>query len=601
MSEALFEFEPAVARALDQYAPIGNDDGDWHALLRAARAPERKKRLLFAFATLVGTAAVLAAATPLRDAIASVFSDFSAWIAGTPGTPASQEEQRAFDEANARSWIAFPGTPQLRQLIHLDADGVTYDLVGFRSGGSLCIRVTARGDAAASRLTCAPIDELREDDVPVRVLLADWGVGRGDREATIGFDTYHSNRAQITAGIAADGVDAIDLLDDHGRHRVAIKSNAFLYVADRPEVGQRVSEIRAELKDGRTIDVPFTTVAWGPAPGLGGGPGEAAGPTRVDRVVHAGTVEWIERREERGEPVTGALRERLKSMGFKNLEYARLLAPDPGTAKRVLVTIGELEQPPANFGAPASVCTWLISHDGTIGGGCSPLAKMFSRAPFSFGYSVSGAGDQFGTFAGLVSDDVARLAIFTAKGNKIDVPLRDNVFLADVALARLPAKMVAYDAQGRVIGIESTPRDEGPQRPLPGDIVNLRATAAGVGTLELKANKTEEGGQCWAVRGSDDVEVNGGACVGKTWSYAPLRLGAIPDPPVFVYGRVRNDVQRLTLRYADGDSEDVGPGDGGYVLVTVPETHRSNGHQLIEIVGRGDQGQLIGQLRLAPR
>jgi hypothetical protein len=601
MTEAPFEFEPVIARALDWYAPLGADDGDWQALQRAARRLERKQQLAFAFAAVICIAAVLATATPLGGAIVNAFSDFSAWLAGTPGTPATHEEQQAFDQANARSWVAFPGSPQLRQLTRLQADGVTYDLVGFRSGSSLCIRVSASGEAEGTRLTCAPIEELRQDDVPVRVLLADWGVGRGDKEATIGFDTYHSSRAQVTAGIAADGVDAIELVDDQGKHRVAVYSNAFLYVAERPEVGQRVSEIRADLADGRSVAVPFATVAWGPDAGFGGGPGEAAGPTKVDRVVDGGSVGWIERREDRGEPVSAALRERLASMRVGELEFARVLTPDPGSAKRVLVTIGRLEPASSKAAANLSVCTWLISHDGTIGGGCNPVAKMFPRAPFTFGYSVSGAGDQYATFAGLASDDVSRLEIFTSSGNKLDVPLRDNAFLADVALARLPVRVVAYDAQNRVIGIETTPREEGPQRVLPGAIVNMQATVAGVGTLELRANKTREGGECWAVRGSGGGLLNAGACVGKTWTYAPLRLGTFPDPPAFVYGRVRDDIQRLTLRYADGDSDEIVRGEHGYVLSVLPARHRSEGHQLVEIVGRDRGGQVIAQIRFAPR
>jgi hypothetical protein len=602
MSEAQLEFEPAVARALERYAPLGGGDGDWDTLLDRARRPDRRRRFAFAFASVAAAAVVVATATPLRGAIANVFSDFSAWIAGTPGTPASEEEQRAFDEANARSWVAFPGSPKLRQLIHLESDGVAYDLVGFRSGGSLCIRVTAAGAADDSRLTCAPIEELRQDDVPVRVLLADWGVGRGDKEATIGFDTYHSSRAQITAGIAADGVNAIDLSDDQGRHRVAVQSNAFLYVAERPEVGQRVSDIRAEVAGGRSVDVPFTTVAWGPAPGFGGAAGEPQGPTKVDRVVNGGTVAWIDRRENRGEELGARLRERVRSMRFSELDFARLLTPDPGSAKRIAVTVGRLEHPPPNFAARHQVvCAWVIEHDGAAGGGCGTLAELFARTPFTGGYSVSGAGDQYATFAGLASDDVDRMEIFTATGNEIDVPLRDNVFLAEVALARLPVKMVAYDDGGRVIGIETTPREELPQHPLPGEIVHLTATADGIGTLELRANKTSEGGGCWAVRGTGAVAVNAGACVGTTWTYAPLRLGTVPDPPVFVYGRVRGDVQRLTLRYADGGTSEVSPRDGGYVLIALPANRRSSEHQLVEVIGRNADGRVIARMQLQPR
>src|SRR6266542_5327420 len=89
---------------------------------------------------------------------------------------------------------------------------------------------------------------------------------------------------------------------------------------------------------------------------------------------------------------------------------------------------------------------------------------------------VTGAGDQYTTFAGVVIDGVARVELFTATGNRIEVPLRDNTYLVDVALARLPAKMVAYDSEGRVIGIQETPRDEGPARVTPRVIRDLTAT-----------------------------------------------------------------------------------------------------------------------------
>jgi hypothetical protein len=161
--------------------------------------------------------------------------------------------------------------------------------------------------------------------------------------------------------------------------------------------------------------------------------------------------------------------------------------------------------------------------------------------------------------------------------------------------------MVAYDDHGRVIGIETTPREERPQHPLPGEIVHLTATADGIGTLELRANKTREGGECWAVRGSGAVTVNAGACVGTSWTYAPLRLGTVPDPPVFLYGRVRGDVGRLTLRYADGATSDVSPRDGGYVLIALPVNHRSSDHQLVEIIGRDIHGRVIARIHLQPR
>jgi hypothetical protein len=589
---AQFEFDPAVARALERYAPLGDQGGDWQAQLKEARPARPKTRRAVAVGALLGTVLLLGLATPLGGAIRQAVSDFSDWVAGTPGTPVSAEEQRAFDEENARSWVGFPGSPKLRRLIRTEVDGVTYDLIGFRSGGALCIRVTATGEVEGTRLTCAPVGELRQDDVPVRVLLADWGVGRGDKQETIGFDVYHSARAQVTAGIAADGVETVELVDDHGTHRVPARSNAFLYVAERPEVAQRVTHVRAELEDGRVVGVPFTVSPSGPTAGFGSGSGEPGGPTKVERVINNGSIGWIERREERGEVLDDAMRKRIGT--FKRIDFGRVMAPDPGSAKRIVVALGEIEGVGAHPGV-MGICSTLVTH-GIVTGGCMPLGDMFPRAPFTFGYSVSGAGDQYATFAGLASDDVARLEIFTATGNRVDVPLRDNAFLRDVALARLPARVVAYDAQGRVIGIERTPRDEGPQRIIPTPILELSATVPGVGTLELRANETREGGECWAARSTGTVTVNVGACVTKDWTFAPLRVSTLADPAVFVYGRARSDIRHLELRYADRTTREITPGERGYVLNVIPKEHREEGHQLVEIVGRGADGRVIARL-----
>ena len=105
------------------------------------------------------------------------------------------------------------------------------------------------------------------------------------------------------------------------------------------------------------------------------------------------------------------------------------------------------------------VCSYVITRGG-MGGGCNLVNDPFPGGSFTFGYSTIGGGDQFATFAGMASDEVARLEAFTATGNAIPVPLVDNSYLIEIAKARFPVKIVAYDSQGRVIGIEHTPRDE---------------------------------------------------------------------------------------------------------------------------------------------
>jgi hypothetical protein len=586
-----FEFDSSVARMLDRYAWPPERRADWQDVLeRASLVKPRRPRRAFAFAAAVLACLTLGLATPLGSAIRSSVSDFSDWLAGTPGTPVSPEEQRAFDESNEKSWAAFPGSPDLRRLVRADVDGVTYDLLGFRSRGSLCLRVVASGEARGSTLLCAPVSELRHDDGPVRVVLADWPVGKGEKTGKIGFETYRAARAQVTAGIAADGVEAVELVDEQGSHQVSVEANAFLYVAERPDAGQRVTHIRARLADGRTVGVPFTVSPRGPAPSFGGAAGEPGGPKVVERIVEGGTIGWITRREERGEPLDEELRKRVGVLAAG--EFGRLITPDPDSPKRIAVTIGERRFP---HRPPQGPSAWYTVLSG--GGGSSSnvqLDNMFPRGPFTFSYGSMGAGDQFATFAGLASDDVARLEIFTATGNRIDVPLKDNAYLAEVALARFPAKLVAYDAQGRVIGIEETHRDEGPFTVTGPPILDLELSAEGT-TVALRAQRTKEGGQCWYARARGKLGLNASSCIPKEWTQAPLRVGTLGSPPVFVYGRARSDITRIELRYRDGSTHAIVPGQEGYVLETVPAGGSAS--PIKELVGLASDGKVVSRQR----
>lgn len=605
----MIDVEPLIRDRGGHLAPMPDGStADWTDVRVRAGLPtvevatrRRRRRLATgALAAAIAAATIVAVATPVGGALTRTVRDFSTWLRGEPGEPATEAEQRAFEEANARSWGAFPGSPKLRRLITAELDGVTFSLLGFRSGGALCIRVTAAGEAQGSTLTCAPIADLEHDDAPVRVLLADWSVGRGDKRETIGFDTYRSAMAQVTAGIAADGVEAVELVDEQGTHRVEVESNAFLYVAERPEVGQRVTDIRAALESGETVGVPFAVSPWGPGGGFGGSAGEPGGPDKVERVVKGGRIGWVDRREDRGEPVAAEITDKLRMMS--KVEFARLLTPDEGSSKRVIVSVGEfgLRPPGPGMAMRAGICHWVLGR-GEVGGGCSPPDRLFERTPFTFGYSVTGSGDQFATFAGLASDDVRRLEIFTATRNQITVPLRDNAFVIEVSLARLPAKMVAYDGAGQVIGIAETPREEGPARVVGPPVVELSETAEGVGTLRLKANRTREGGECWAARGTDDVAVNTGSCIPKDWRLAPVRLATLPTPAVFIVGRVRSDITTLVLEFADGTEQTIAPRQRGYVLHVVPDHQRRPGHDLLAITGRGENGEVVARQVMKPK
>ena len=226
---------------------------DWEGVLASAREAgedARGRRLGIAVAVLLATAAV-ALVTPLGGAIARGLEDFTTWLTGEPGTPVAEEEQRVFDEENQRTWLGFPEGTQLRRLITRRVDDVTVELLGFRAGTSrLCLRLIVSGALQRKALECAPLDELRREGGPVRVLITDEGVGPGDKVAWYGIHRVTTNHLRITAGVAADGVRAVVLGDRAGRHEAVVASNAFLYVADSPTSGSSCRRSGRERKRG---------------------------------------------------------------------------------------------------------------------------------------------------------------------------------------------------------------------------------------------------------------------------------------------------------------------------------------------------------------
>jgi hypothetical protein len=337
--------------------------------------------------------------------------------------------------------------------------------------------------------------------------------------------------------------------------------------------------------------VPFSVAPYGPGPGaLGGRAGEPGGPEKVERVVEGGTIGWFTRREERGEPLDEELRETL--MLVPETAFGRMLTPDPGSSKRMVITAGKNRHFPLRPTSEPWLSYFLVGRGGRSGSGM-PLDDMFPRSSFTFTYGTVGGGDQFATFAGLASDDVARMEIFTATGERIPVPLRDNTYLIEVALARFPAKAVAYDAEGRVIGIERTQRSEGPATVVGEPTLRLSVAAPGA-SMELRTNRTKQGGECWFVNGTGTASVRTNSCTPKNWTEAPLRIGTAGEPPLFVYGRARSDIKRIEVRYGDGTKQVFPPGRDGYILERLPP-RPATAEGLSEIVGLDAAGKVVSR------
>ena len=458
--------EERLREELDVLVPPPDDAPmSWEdALRRAEKAPVRARgplvtrgrgvALALAAATLVGLAL-----SPMGGAIARGFGDFSAWLTGSPGDPASKAEQRAFDKAN-KLWLGFPAGPKLRRLIVTEAVGGTLELFGFRSADSLCLHMTTAGIAlhGTGATGCTPLDELRRAEAPAVVALVD--VSFGVENVPPNEDGYKPARVQVTFGVVADGVRTVELTTNRGDLRDAIvANNAFLAVTEHPPLGLLTQEITVTSEEGERVAVPFAPQVYaGDEPTAK--PGVAPGPQEVERQVEGGTIGWLLRGEPRGQSLeeAGLKARELFPEGWQ-LGFARVIKPDPRSLALVAVALQHFEFPEGSpFVSHDEYCSYGIAPPRSAGAGCMPVDRQFLFGPFNYAMQ-SGGSDQYAWLDGLASDDVARMEAFLASGERISVPLQDNVFRLGVARFRFPIRVVAYDSEDRVIGIRAEAQD----------------------------------------------------------------------------------------------------------------------------------------------
>jgi hypothetical protein len=564
---------------------------DWgEVVARSGLKRERVRRRWSIGAVVVIAAVAVGVATPLGAAIGRGLDDFSAWLTGEPGTPASESEQREFEAANARSWLGFPRGTKLRHLITDQAGDTAVTLLGFRSGSSLlCLRLRVTGGTEGTTTSCAPLAELRRAGGPARGMIADFGLGTGDKTAWYGIDRFHSSQLQITAGIVADGVSSVVLEDDAGRHEVPVQSNAFVYVAEAPDVGQRVSAIWARTEDG-LVPVPFAPAAFGIGASIPSRPAPA--PPEIERQVEGGRIKWLEEREPRGEPLDVLPSDSLGPDFRRDVLFGRVLTPDADRPTRIVLTLNA-HRPD---GPPAGLCPWVVGREGA-GGGCTPYP--FVRTVLSSTFMANGS-NAFATVSGVASDDVARLDALLADGQRAEVPLVDNVFLVDLPRANLPARLVAYDEEDRVIGVDGPLSDFGGPRAQParGRARSLiRVEGYDGATAELFVGPSSDGGECVFIKEFVDRQHagNGTDCQPPNWNGSTLQVGTAWSPPRFVTGRVRPDVNTVRIRLADGSEVTLTP-SRGHLLWAVPR----EGREPVSIVGLDEDGTVLGRQSLQP-
>lgn len=585
----MIDVEPIIEGAFARLYPEPLAAADWRNVL--ARAGERRRRRTALLVAIAAALALLAAGA----AIARSLWSFPAWLTGAPGKPASQAAQNAFERDNARSWTAFPRGTHLRDLIETTKDGVHYTLFGFRTGDALCLRLVVTGAAHGKTGTCAPLSDLRSRLQPALVIAVDDGFGTiPGRRVRIGVDTYSVARASASFGIATDAVRAVTLRSDDGTRRAIVEHNAFLSVESRPRTGSRVRHITATIVGGRSYDLPFATAAFDTAPGTAP-QGSLHGPAHIERRVSGGTIGWLDTRSRPGAPLPAGFPSELHGVTAHRI-LGRLLKPDPAAAYAVAVSLYRVTHAAAyTFLKPGLELCYTLVVGRATGGGCGRY-PFFTRGPFSFGTITLLGGDQYALIDGLASDDVASLRLFLGDGGVIDVPLRDNVFVAPVARSRYPIRLVAYDRDGKVIGMQTDAGDAGRlpawAKPDPHSPYRLlvRVSDADGHPARLYLRRSVTGGACFAVR---SAVAGATGCVPPAWEGPPLLLGFLGDTrrTAILEGRVKPGVVRVVAHTRSGRSLTLRL-VRGFVLTAVP-----HGDPFVEVDGYDAAGRRIGQFK----
>lgn len=191
----------------------------------------------------------------------------------------------------------------------------------------------------------------------------------------------------------------VDIHAVDGTHRAVLGGNAYLFVENEPNTGDRVLSISAVGVDGRRATIPLATT-FGPigiAPQIASSRA-ARGPTRVQAKIAHPTIAWFFRHEPRG------------------------------------VALSKAKLTPEQRG-------FLEAHE-------------FPNGPLEV--TLTGNSDQFLALAGAAADGVKSVTIFLADGQRQQAALRDNLFTALVGSSQFPIRAVAYDARDRVVGIHES-------------------------------------------------------------------------------------------------------------------------------------------------
>lgn len=496
----------------EQVVPPVHAQSDWPDVLRRSRRSRRRR--------LIAAGVVAVCLLGATAAIAAALGGFDAWLRGTPGRPAPAPAQDAFSAAH-HSWLGFPATTKLRELIRTQSHGQTYQLDGFRSGGSLCLRLDAIDLKRSTGPACAPVSTVTHASSPIIVVVSQAGLAdRGSRPvATVGY------------GIASDDVASVTARTTETTYPARVDGNAFLWIENQPVTGERLLTLTARLKDGRRVVI--VPRSFSPTNASLSPPLHAHGPSRVEAMIP-----------------------------HPHISHTGPTKPDP-LGNLAVKTDG------------ASLTLIIDSRPG----GESTMGRLFTRGPIEV--MIAGRGtDQFLTVAGLAADGVTRVSVYLADRERVDASLRRNAFSAEIPLVNGPIRVVAFDRRNRVVGIQTTPTliygRPAPHAALRHFKQLLRLTGPEGSVARLRAGPTAEGTRCWNATFSHSVLTT--ACQPPSWPPPGWRSVHSDGHDVFVFGRVRAPKARVEISFDDGDKITAQKRDS-FFLAAIPATHLSRRQQ----------------------
>lgn len=553
------EFSAQIFDQLDAYTPEPDRWPDWRDVVRRARR-QRTRRLVVTFAAALTVFASAAGVT-------AALGGFDRWLSGEPGKPAPYDEQQKFEAANGRTWAAFPKGTQLRELIRTEVGGKTYALFGFRSGDTLCLKLKAVSLGHSTDSSCTPTATVAHSTAPIVVVNRDWGFT----------DKHARTSAQVSFGIVSDGVRRVEVLASDGSHHAVVGGNAYLFVENEPNTGNRVIAVSARSSTGR-----LSTMRFGTTDGFFDGSPDsgrpARGPTKVEARIAHPTIGWYVRGERRGRSRDELHLGRNQMMGVS--AYARLVKPDP--LSDIVV------------GLDANICMVVATGPGP-GMGCNTRQAFFALGPLNV-MTFGGGGAESLIIAGAAADGVEKLTVFGSDGQKLSVPLRDNLFAARVALTQFPIRLVGYDRRGRITAVRKVSSsligDALPASAWTPTAQTIRVQGPNGATADLGVTQGTERIRCWRVRfstgqsrrGCNTTEPRG------PWVYADLVQQAGRD--LFVVGNVRAPVKLVKLRFEDGRTLTARPVADLYVF-SVPRAYLSTKRQLAFVRGYDAHGLVV--------